>query len=155
MDRNKKGSKEKKGVVNLSDYRKDKSEKRMRDYERILFNRILGVYSFAEKGQLHHVEIVDVSYSGVKFREMGNGKPFQVGDKLALRFYFTPSSYLRVIMQVKRAAPIEEDGKEGLEYGCSLDKQTRAYEVIRQLISFMHKYTETACQDENPPMIWF
>lgn len=142
-------------IVDLQHYRKNKSEERRREYERVLFNRILGVYSFAEKTGLQHIEVVDISYSGLRIREESPDKPLRVDEKVALRFYFTPSSYLRVIVDVKRAAPFKEDDREGMEYGCQLDKTTKSYEVVRELIAFMYKYSETACQDHNPPMIWF
>lgn len=156
MDK-RKSSKEKKtaAIIDLNDFRKNKSEERRREYERVLFNRILGVYSFAEKSGLHHVEVIDVSFSGIKFREERPDQPLQVGQKIALRFYFTPSSYLRLVVEVKRTTPYRDDDREGLEYGCQLDKNTKSYEVIQQLISFMYKYAEIACQDHNPPMIWF
>lgn len=150
-----KGPTKKPEIIDLANYRKNKNEERMREYERILFNRILGVYSFAEKTGLHHVEIVDISFSGIKFREINPDKPYKLGDQLALRFYFTPSSYLRLVMEVKRLEPFEEEGRKGLEYGCVLDKKTRSYDVIKSLVEFMHKYTDTACQDHNPPIIWF
>ena len=37
----------------------------------------------------------------------------------------------------------------------TLDKNTKSYEALKQLISFMYKYSEIACEDQNPPMIWF
>src|SRR5258708_724935 len=96
-------------IVDLADYRKNKNEERRREYERVLFNRILGVYSFAEKTGLHHVEVVDISYSGIKFREERPEQPLQVSQKIALRFYFTPSSYLRLVVDVKRVKPFQEE----------------------------------------------
>lgn len=155
MDKRKSKDKKKASIIDLNDFRKNKSEERRREYERVLFNRILGVYSFAEKAGLHHVEVIDVSYSGMKFREERPDQPLQAGQKVALRFYFTPSSYLRLVVEVKRVTPYKEEDREGLEYGCELDKATKSYEVIRQLIGFMYKYAEIACQDHNPPMIWF
>ncbi len=142
-------------IVDLADYRKNKNEERMREYERILFNRILGVYSFAEKTGLHHVEVVDISYKGLMFREINPESVCAIGDKIALRFYFTPSSYLRLILEVKRLIPFKDDERDGVEYGCEVDKKTRSYEVIHTLVDFMHKYSEVAVQDNNPPMIWF
>ncbi len=142
-------------IISLEAYRKNKSEERRREYERVLFNRILGVYSFAERNGLKHVEVVDISYSGIRFREEKPETPLTVGDKLAVRFYFTPSSYLRLIVEIKRSSPYREEGREGLDYGCEIDRNTRSYDVIRQLVSFMYKYSEVACRDEHPPMIWF
>ena len=144
-----------KKVVDLSDYRKNKTEERRREYERVLFNRILGVYSFAEKVGLHHVEVIDMSFSGMKFREDNPEMPLQQGQKIALRFYFTPSSYLRLVVDVKRVQPFSDKDRQGLEYGCELDRTTKSYDVLKQLINFMYKYSEVACQDENPPLIWF
>jgi len=142
-------------IIDLGNYRKNKSEERRREYERVLFNRVLGVYSFAEKAGLHHIEVVDVSFSGVRFREDRPEAPLKMGQKVPLRFYFTPSSFLRVVVDIKRVIPFKDEDRQGLEYGCEMDKGTKSYEVIRQLITFMHKYSEIASQDSNPPMLWF
>ena len=142
-------------IIDLNLYRKNKNEQRMREYERILFNRILGVYSFAEKQGLHHVEVIDISFSGLKFREINPEEPCKVGDKLALRFYFTPSSYLRLVTEVKRVTQFSDNDRQGIECGCTVDKNTRSYAVIKTLVEFMEKYSEVACQDDHPPLIWF
>lgn len=155
MDKRKSKDKSKEQVIDLNNYRKNKNEERRREYERVLFNRILGVYSFAEKTGLHHVEVVDISFSGIRFKEDRPEHPLKAGQKAALRFYFTPSSYLRLVVEVKRVIPFQEDDRMGLEYGCEIDKATKSYEVISELVAFMYKYAEVACQDNNPPMIWF
>jgi len=155
MDKRKSKSKSSRRIISLEDYRKNKTEERRREYERVLFNRILGVYSFAEKAGLKHVDVMDISYSGLRFREEKPSPAFKVGEKIALRFYFTPSSFLRLIAEIKRSNPFQDDGLEGLEYGCQIDRNTRAYEVVHQLVTFMYKYSEIACQDQNPPLIWF
>lgn len=159
MDRRKsKISKPKKpenAIIKFSDYQKNKNKQRRREYERILFNRILGVYSFAEKDGLHHIEVIDVSYSGMKFIEENPVGQLRTGDKLALRFYFTPSSFLRLVLKINRVSPFKANAREGLEYGCEFDKGTKSYKVIKQLVSFMQVYSEVACRDQNPPMIFF
>lgn len=144
-----------KAIVDLSEYRKNREEERRREYERVLFNRILGVYSFAEKGKLHHVEMMDISLSGARFREVLPEQVMKVADIVALRFYFTPSSYLRLSLEVKRVIPFRDGDREGVEYGCQIDRNTKSYEVLKELVNFMTKYAEVACQDPNPPMIWF
>ena len=155
MDKRKSKDKSDKSIIDLNHYRKEKSEERRREYERVLFNRILGVYSFAEKTGLHHIEVVDMSYSGIRFREDRPENPLMAGQKIALRFYFTPSSYLRLVVDVKRIIPYDEGDRQGLEYGCEIDVETKSYEVLKELVGFMYKYAEIACQDDNPPMIWF
>ncbi|MCX6101772.1 MAG: PilZ domain-containing protein [Proteobacteria bacterium] len=155
MDKRKSKDKSDKGIIDLEHYRKEKTEERRREYERVLFNRILGVYSFAEKTGLHHVEILDMSYSGLRFREDNPEMPLRSGQKIALRFYFTPSSFLRVVVDVKRVTPFEAEQRQGLEYGCEIDTSTKSSEVLKELVDFMYKYAETACHDDNPPMIWF
>ncbi len=156
MDKRKSSGKSgKERVIDLNSYRKNKNEEKRREYERILFNRVLGVYSFAEKEALSHVEVVDVSFSGIRFREERPEAPFKPNQKIALRFYFTPNTYLRVVMEVKRIMNFEENGRAGVEYGCEIDKETKSYEVINQLVNFMYKYADTACQDNHPPLVWF
>jgi hypothetical protein len=145
-----------KKVVDFESYRQGKNEERRREYERVLFNRVLGVYSVAEKNsKLHHVEVLDISFSGVLFREILPDPALKPGDKVALRFYFTPSSYLRLVVDVKRTRAFKNNGRAGLEYGCELDKTTRSYDVLKQLVNFMYRYAEIACQDPNPPLMFF
>ena len=62
-----KGKKAKHAVIDFKKYRKNKNEERRREYERILFNRLLGAYIFAEKNQLKHVDVIDISYSGIQW----------------------------------------------------------------------------------------
>ncbi len=70
---------------------------------------------------------MDISFSGIKFREERPELPLKVDhEDSALRFYFTPSSYLRLVVEVKRVTPFREDDREGLEYGCELDNGTRS-----------------------------
>jgi hypothetical protein len=155
-DKGEKKSKSTRKVVDLETYRAEKNEQKRREYERVLFHRVLGVYSFAEKNSvLHHVEVLDISFSGILFRELHPDPPLKPGDKVALRFYFTPSSYLRLVVDVKRTRGFKSSGRDGLEYGCELDKSTRSYEVLRQLVNFMYRYAEIACQDPNPPLVFF
>jgi len=52
MDKRKSKDKGRDRIIDLQKYRKDKTEERKREYERLLFNRILGVYSFAEREEL-------------------------------------------------------------------------------------------------------
>jgi PilZ domain len=154
MDHRKSKDKSENQIIDLNQYRNERDEERRREYERVLFNRILGVYSYAEtsgKGSLNHVEVLDVSYSGLRFREEKPELPLRVGQKVVLRFYFTPSSYLRVIIDVKRATKFQEEGRQGYEYGCEIDSSTKSCEVLKAFVGFMYKYAETACNDETPP----
>ena len=154
MDNRKSKDTGEKQIIDLNNYRKERDEERRRDYERVLFNRILGVYSYTEgagKSALTHVEVLDVSYSGLRFREDKPELPMRVGQKVALRFYFTPSSYLRVVIDVKRVTKFKEEERTGYDYGCEIDPATKSAEVLKSFVSFMYKYAETACNDENPP----
>lgn len=142
-------------IVDLVNYRKNKTEERRREYERVLFNRVLGVYSFLDTQELKHIEIIDISVSGVRFRLANPPSSIASGQKIPLRFYFTPGSYLKLIVEVKRTSPYRADGREGVEFGCEIDRETKSYEVMKQLVSFMQKYSELACPDPKPPMIWY
>jgi len=160
MDKRKSRSSNREQVIDLVAYRKNKSEERRREYERVLFNRILGVYTFIEKPDVSHIEIVDISLSGVRFKQFPKkGKigafPLMVGDKVPLRFYFTPHTFLRVIAEIKRANPVDEEGRQGMEYGCLIDQNTKSYEVIQRLIQFMESFAEVGTDDQNPPLVFF
>lgn len=142
-------------IIDLNNYRKNKTEERKREYERVVFNRVLGVYSYVEHSKLSSIEVQDISPTGVRFREISPEKVIKEESDITLRFYFTPSSFLRVVGKVKRVTSFKEKGREGVEYGCELDKKTKSYEVIKKLISFLQQYSEVACQDQNPPMNFY
>ena len=154
MDNRKSKDKSEHKTINLEERRKQREEERRRSYERVLFNRILGVYSYTEtvgKNHLNHVEVLDVSYSGLRFREDKPELPMRVGQKIALRFYFTPSSYLRVVVDVKRVTKFKDEERHGYDYGCEIDPATKSSEVLKMFVGFMYKYAEIACNDETPP----
>ncbi len=143
------------GIVDFAQYRKNKTEQRFREYERVLFNRVLGVYSYAERNSLDQVEVVDISFKGIRYRERGERPSHEKGEEVALRFYFTPSSYMKIIVEIKRIHLFEEAGIKWVEYGGNFNTQTKSYAAMKQLVSFLQVYSEVACQDHSPPQNWF
>ncbi len=141
-------------IVDFNGYKKDRDQRKKREYERLLFNRLFGVCSFVEQDKLIPIDIQDVSYSGIRFRQPAHSEfPVKAGTKVGMRFYFTPTSFIRLQAEIKRYEVISADAKRYFEYGCELSKDTKSYEVLHSLIQFMHKYSEVATTDEKSP-IW-
>lgn len=142
-------------VLDLSQFRQLKIEEKRRHYERVIFTRVLGLYSFMEEsgGGLEQIDIVDMSENGLKMFRSQPHNILEVGSSIPLRLYFTPSSYLKILVYIRR---IEENtDRKGYEYGCEIDRDTKSYMVLKQLVLFLRTYSEMACEDSTPPLVWF
>ena len=69
-------------VVQFSEIRREKKETLRRDYERVLFNRILGCYTVIEKLGLKSVEMRDISKSGCSFRMPTSEGAFKMDESI-------------------------------------------------------------------------
>ena len=142
-------------IVDFNGYKKTRDQKKKREYERILFQRLFGVCSFVEQSKLVQIDILDISYSGIRFRELAlSDFPVTSGTKVGMRFYFTPTSFIRLIAEIKRYEVTTQESKRYFEYGCEINKDTKSYDVIHSLVSFMHKYSQVATPDDKSPALW-
>jgi len=135
-------------LIQIGDLRAAKQDDLRREYERILFGRILGCYTIAQTTGMTAVEIVDISKSGMSFKMDPKGSFYNVSEEVDLRLYFSAKTFLPIKVTVKRASQIEDDEKSWL-YGCTFDTTLKAHKVIETLVEFIAAYSEQAKQDDG------
>lgn len=142
-------------LIQIGDLRAAKQDDLRREYERILFGRILGCYTIAQTTGMKAVEIVDISQSGISFKMDPKGSFYNVGEEVDLRLYFSAKTYLPIKVNVKRAAEMDDEAKMWL-YGCTFDTTLQAHAVIVALVEFIRSYSEHAKkEDGTTPVLRF
>lgn len=142
-------------VVQFGEKRREKQEEMRRDYERVLFKRILGCYTFIEKLGLKSVEIVDISKSGCSFKWPESEGCFNEGEEIDFRFYFSQSTYLPMRLTVKRVQKQVDTGVSYFQHGCSFDVNMSTFPAIEKMVEFIQLYSETAKEDKGEAQIWY
>jgi hypothetical protein len=142
-------------VIQFNQVRKEKQETLKRDYERVLFNRILGCYTVIEKLGLKSVEVLDISKSGVSFRLESAMGAFDVGEAMDFRFYFSNNTFIPARIIVKRKTKVEENGRSYFDYGASLDREHSAYPAIDKFVDFINAYAAAAKEDKGDKQVFF
>lgn len=144
-------------VVQFTEARKEKQEFIRREYERILFNRILGAYTVIEKLGLKPVEMRDISKSGCGFRTPYEDGAFTVGEEIDFRFYFSHNTFVPIKLKIKRVAKVTEGSVSFWEYGTSFDTEMSTYPAVEKFVDFVNAYAALAKEDRQQPNkpIWF
>ena len=142
-------------VVQFSDARKEKQDTLKREYERVLFDRILGCYCVVEKVGLKSAEMRDISRSGCSFRTPVDQGAFNQGEEIDFRFYFSNKTYLPAHMTVKRVVKVEDNGSWFYEFGCIFDQTSSTFTALEKFIEFVNAYAMNAKEDKGELAVWF
>ncbi len=140
-------------LIQIGDLRTARQNDLRREYERILFGRILGCYTIAASTGMKAVEVVDISKSGISFKMDPKGSFYNVGEEVDLRLYFSAKTYLPIRVSVKRATEGTEQDSKFWTYGCTFDLNIKSYAVIDKLIDFIAAYSEHARQEDGQEKI--
>ena len=141
-------------LIQIGEIRSAKQEDLKREYERILFGRILGCYTIATTTGMKAVEIVDISKSGISFKMDPKGSFYNIGEDVDLRLYFSAKTYLAVKVNVKRVQQNEDNTSPHYLYGCAFDTTLKSYEVIHKLVDFIAAYSEQAKKEDGTEKIF-
>ena len=141
-------------VVNLNERRNEMVEKRRREFERIVFDNFLGVYTLLdETHQLIPIKMVNISESGCMFQIPTDSKflaKFKRDHQLDIRFYFTKEFYLLVNVRIKYSKEFSDmDQVNYRRFGCEFDKKSKSFDAFALFINFMQKFAEQAISDKN------
>ena len=142
-------------VVSMSDVRKVKQDNLRREYERVLFNKILGCYAVLERVGLKAIEMYDISKTGCSFKVPTTEAPFELGEEVDLRFYFTNSTFLPCRITVKNVVQLEENGLIFWRMGGTFDREVSTYPAIEKFVDFIDAYGLAAKQDKGETKIWY
>ncbi len=124
-------------------------EEKKRKNERFFFRNMLSTWAVFSKDDLRPIDVVDVSDDGCGFQIPAEQvQPMaDTKDPLTIRFYFSQDSYLAVIVKIQNSRPYIEKGHRYVRYGCSVDKETTAYEAYEQFVKFLRLFSEHAHKD--------
>lgn len=142
-------------VVQFTDVRREKQETMRREYERVLFHRILGCYTVIEKVGLRSVDMRDISKSGCSFRMPLEHGAFNAGEDIDFRFYFSNTTYLPAKMTVKRVVKVEDGGQWFWEHGCTFDQTHSTFPALERFVEFINAYASNAKEDKGELAVWF
>jgi hypothetical protein len=141
-------------VISFLDERNSRVEKKRRNFERVLFKNFLGSYSVIDAaGSIYKIEMVDISETGCLFQIPWNVEgqsKFKKGEEVKFRMYFTQTSYLPVIVNIKYSKEtVENDGQKYLQYGCEFDTSLNTYDALKSFIEFLYKFADLSVEDKG------
>jgi hypothetical protein len=145
-------------VINFKKAREAKIEEKRRQYERILFKHMLGVYCVAEGKGLNAIELVDVSEQGISFQLPVDSKyvsDYESGKSFSFRFYFSQDTFIVITAQVQNRRDCIEDGQKYMRFGCVIDTTSQSYSAYRLFVQFLSKYAETSQEDKGDLKFFF
>jgi len=147
-------------VLNFVAKRQASIEKKRRSFGRVMFQNVLGVYTVVDAGgTIYPVELIDISYDGCLIQVPHDRKkphPFQKGQELTLRFYFTKNSFIPGVVQFKRVQEYEgQDGRTYLRYGAVFDQKIKTFEALHAFIDFLYKFAEFSAVDTVQNKVFF
>lgn len=142
---------ENESVINLDQFRNRKSEEKKRKTERIFFHNLLGVYGIVQPGKMMPLDLLDVSEEGLGIQVPYPESAAHVWPKdstdLTIRLYFSPESFMEVVVDVKNSRPTIENGSKYVRYGCEVQPEQRTYAAWKNFVAFMRTYTEVSERD--------
>ncbi len=141
-------------VINLDQFRNRKSEEKKRKTERIFFHNLVGVYGIVQPGKMVPVDLIDVSEGGLAI-QVPYPTATTMADKiwpkdsanLTIRLYFSPDSFMEVVVDVKNSGPTIENGSKYVRYGCEVHPEQRAYAAWKNFVTFLRAYTDVSERD--------
>jgi len=140
--------------------RKESIEKKRRNFERLMFQNVLGCYSMIDnKGAAYPVTLVDISHTGCLFQVPWNVKgdeKMAAGSELTLRMYFTKKSFIPVSVRIKYAKEfIDQNSQTAMQYGCEFDTSTSSFQALSSFIDFLYKFAEHSAVDHGDTKVFF
>lgn len=147
-------------VINFSEKKKEKIERKKRSFERLVFQNFLGAYAVIEQnGEILPVTLVDMSHTGCLFQVPWNPKgdiKFSDGEEISFRMYFTKYSFSVVTVTIRYANELEgHDGRRYMNYGCEFDTSLPSFQPMKYFIEFLYSFSEHSQLDKSKERSYF
>ncbi len=149
-----------KKVFDFGEKRKQSIEQKRRQFERVVFQEFLGVYSVIDDhGTGYPIKLVDISADGcllqIPFSVKAKNQ-FKSGEEVTLKLYFSKGTYLPAVVQIRHAQEyIDKDGDAYLRLGGEFDKSLPSFGALSSFIEFIYKYAEFSCVDKGEGKVFF
>jgi hypothetical protein len=149
-----------KKVFDFAAKRRESIEQKRRSFERVLFDEFLGVDAVIDdNGSGHPLKLIDISADGCQFQVPFCAKAkqkFGQGSELTLKLFFTKTSFLPVVVKVRRSAEfVDSKGDVYWRCGAEFDKSLPSFQALESFVQFMYKYAEFSCQDSAAHKVYF
>ena len=140
---------EQKDVVSLDQFRNRKQEEKQRKTERLFFHHLVGIYSVVNPNKMVPIDIIDVSEEGLAVQVPYESQTTWPKDtnNIPVRLYFSPESFMEVVVDVKNSRPTIEGGVKYMRYGCSVQTEHRSYQAWKQFVGFLRVYADVSEKD--------
>jgi hypothetical protein len=136
-------------IISLDQFRNRKQEDKKRKTERIFFHHLVGVYSVVRPGKMVPVDLIDVSEEGLAIQIPYNSEKSWPTDtnNIPIRLYFSPESFIEVLVDIKNTHSTIEGGTRYLRYGCSIHSEQRTFQAWTQFVGFLKAFSEVSEKD--------
>ena len=149
-----------KKIFSFEEKRKQSIESKRRQFERVMFDEFLGVYSVIDDdGTSYPIKLVDISKEGCLFQvpmSKNAHKQFKSGVDLTLKIYFTKHSYIPAVVKIKHTQEyVDSNNNAFLRCGSVFDTSLPSFEALSQFIKFIYQYAEFSCVDKGEKKTYF
>ncbi|MFY7992309.1 MAG: PilZ domain-containing protein [Bacteriovoracaceae bacterium] len=149
-----------KKVFDFGEKRKQSIEQKRRQFERVVFQEFLGVYSVIDDhGTGYPIKLVDISADGCLLQvpfSLKAKNQFKDGEEVTLKLYFSKGTYLPAVVKIRHAQEyVDKDGDAYLRLGGEFDKSLPSFGALSSFIDFIYKYAEYSCVDKGESKVFF
>jgi len=147
-------------LVDFQEKRDRKVESKRRQFERVMFDHMMGCYTVLEqKDAILPISLVDISHNGCLFQVHETDKKkraYKIGQEISLRFYFTKNSYLPISVKIRYGNDYTDTkGTHFVHYGAEFDKSTKSFAALKVFINFIYEFAEHSCLDKGDNRVHF
>ncbi len=153
-------------VLDFVGKRIENIEQKRRNFERVLFQNMLGAYTVIESNNVvYPIELIDLSKNGCQFKipetkktnQITNGNGIFSGQKeITLRMYFTGQSFIPVSVKIRHIKHVtDEKTGDHILIGGEFDTSTHSFEAMKAFIEFLYKFAENSVIDTNEVKSYF
>ena len=140
--------------MNFSAKRIENVEKKIRTFERVVFDQFLGVNcEISDNGDYYPIKMVDVSREGCQFQfpwDPKTHKAFMDAGEVVLRVYFTKDSFIPLVLNIKHHNEhVEDNGDVFMRYGGSFDGTLPSFQAWETFMKFVYTYSEFSCTNKG------
>ena len=148
-----------KKVFDFTERRNKNIEAKRRQFERVMFDEMLGVYSVIDdQGGSYPISLVDISQEGCLFEVPYNQKAeakFPEESELTLKLFFTKASYIPAVVMIKHASLVTHtNGSKFWRCGCEFDTTLPSFAALKGFVEFLQKYAEFS-QHDSAKKVYF
>lgn len=145
-------------IIDLGKKRNEFQERRKREFERVIFDNFLGVYTVLDiPKEIVPIQMIDISTNGCMFQipiDSKYAKTLKKSTGLDLRFYFTKDSYMLLSGDIRYCKEFRDiDDLYYLRFGFEFNKDVKSYEALSAFINFIIKFSEHSLSDKNSKVV--